>query len=220
MSKKRHNEYISKEFDRAARGYDKSLVVKSYQRQAQILVIKRMLIEKGMKILDLGCGTGAGTIDISFRLEGTGKAIGLDLSEKMIEQARQKLHNHEYGNIEFMVGSLDSLDYNNYFDYVLSTNAFHHFSDKEAIFLKIKKSLKLNGVFIIQDICDDYLLMKILDFMGRIGEKAHVSSTTLQKLKGLFLSTGFSDIKLDKIKLNWFWGIMVGEGINLTVNVE
>lgn len=136
----------------------------------------------------------------------------------MIEQARQKLTDHEYNNIEFKVGSADSLGYNNYFDYVLSTNAFHHFSDKKTIFSKIRQSLKLNGVFIIQDICDDYILMKFLDFMGKIGEKAHVSSTTSQQLRELFLSTGFSEIEINKIKLNWFWGIMIGEGRNLTDN--
>ena len=50
-----------------------------------------MQIEKRMNILDLGCGTGSGTIDIASELEGTGKVVGLDLSEKMIEQAKQKL---------------------------------------------------------------------------------------------------------------------------------
>ena len=172
-----------------------------------------MQIKKGMNILDLGCGTGMGTIDIALKLKGTGKVIGLDLSRKMIEQARKKLANIKYDNVKFRVGSAISLDYDNYFDYVLSTNAFHHFKDKGNIFLKVKKALKLHGVFIVQDICDDYFLMNILDFMGKIGEKAHVGSTTLQKLKDLFLITDFSNIKVERIKLNWFWGIMVGEGM-------
>jgi hypothetical protein len=55
--------------------------------------------------------------------------------------------------------------------------------------------------------------MSILDFMGKIGEKAHVGSTTSQKLKDLFLATDFLNIKVNRIKLNWFWGIMIGEGM-------
>ena len=104
MSSGRQEEYVAKEFDRTARGYDESRLVKSYQRQTQILVINKMQIEKGMNILDLGCGTGWGTIDIALKLEGTGKVIGLDLSEKMIEQSKQKLAKFQYDNVEFEVG--------------------------------------------------------------------------------------------------------------------
>jgi len=151
VSKEGQDEYIAQEFDRAAKSYDESRLVKSYQRRAQTIGINKMQIEKGMNILDLGCGTGWGAIDIASKLEGTGKVIGLDLSEKMIEQAKQKLAKLTYDNVEFEVGS-GSLDYENYFDYVLSTNAFHHFDKKEEIFSRVWKSLKRNGVFVIQDI--------------------------------------------------------------------
>ena len=130
----------------------------------------------------------------------------------MIEQAKQKLAKFTYDNVEFRVGSGSSLDYENYYDYVLSTNAFHHFDKKEEIFYRIWKSLKSNGVFIIQDICDDYLLMKIVDLAGKIGEKAHVGSSTSEGLRNLFLSTGFVNIEVEKVKFNWFWRIMIGKG--------
>jgi arsenite methyltransferase len=213
MNNDQKEKYVAKEFDRAAKSYDESRLVKSYQRRTQILVINRLRIRKGMNILDLGCGTGWGTIDIASKLEGTGKAIGLDLSEKMIEQAKEKLARFSYGNVEFRVGSGGSLDYENYFDYVLSTNAFHHFSKKEEILSRVWKSLKHNGIFILQDICDDYLAMKIVDIAGKIGERAHVGSTTSEGLHKLFRSTGFEEVEVERINLNWFWRIMIGKGI-------
>jgi protein-L-isoaspartate(D-aspartate) O-methyltransferase len=212
MSRGRQEEYVAKEFDRAAKGYDESRIVKSFQRRAQILVIDKMHLEKGMKILDLGCGTGWGTIDIATKLGGTGEVVGLDLSEKMIEQAKQKLNELAYNNVEFEVGSGSSLDYRDYFDYVFSTNAFHHFAKKEEIFYKVYKSLKYGGIFMVQDICDDYLLMRLLDFAGKIGERAHVGSSTSDKIRDLFTSAGFVNIGIEKIKVNWFWGIMIGKG--------
>jgi ubiquinone/menaquinone biosynthesis C-methylase UbiE len=212
MSRGQQEEYVAKEFDRAAKGYDESRIVKSFQRRAQILVIDKMHLEKGMKILDLGCGTGWGTIDIATKLGGTGEVIGLDLSEKMIEQAKQKLSEFIYNNVEFEVGSESSLDYENYFDYVLSTNAFHHFATKEEIFFKVCQSLKYGGTFIVQDICNDYLVMRLLDFAGKIGERAHVGSSTSEELRKLFLSTGFVNIEIEKIQVNLFWRIMIGKG--------
>jgi arsenite methyltransferase len=146
-------------------------------------------------------------------LEGTGKIVGIDLSERMIEQAKKNAADLRYDNIEFMTGSGRSLEYRDYFDYVFTTNAFHHFEDKEAIFRKIWVALKPDGVFIVQDICDDYFLMKIVDFLGKIGEKAHVGSTKSATLRNLFTATGFTGIEIEKIKFSRFWRIMMGRGV-------
>ena len=212
MKRKSQDEYVAEEFDRAARSYDESRLVKSYQRRTQTLVIGRMHIEKGMNVLDLGCGTGSGAIDVASKLEGTGRVIGLDLSEKMIEQAKQKVAATGYANVEFRVGGAGSLDCCGLFDYVLSTNAFHHFDQKEEVFSRVWRSLKPDGVFIAQDICDDYLLMRLVDLAGRVGERAHVGSTTTSELGRLLRSTGFVKVEVGKLKLNWFWGIMIGSG--------
>lgn len=215
MRSERQEEYTTKEFNRVAESYDESRLVKSFQRRTQTLIINRMRLEKGMNILDLGCGTGLGTIDIASRLEGSGKVMGLDLSDEMIEQAKKKLIEFKYDNVVFEVGSGSSLDYVDYFDFVLSTNAFHHFYRKEEIFSRVYRSLKQKGSFIIQDICDDFFMMKIVDLAGKIGERAHVGSTTSRELKELFISTGFNKVEVEKKKLNWFWGIMIGEGNKL-----
>ena len=212
MSRGRQEEYVAREFNRAAKGYDESRIVESFQRRAQILVIDKMHLEKGMRILDLGCGTGWGTIYIATRLGGTGEVIGLDLSEKMIEQAKQKLSEFIYNNVEFEVGSGSSLDYENYFDYVLSTNAFHHFDNKEEIFCKVWKSLKEDSIFLIQDICNDFLLMRIIDLAGKIGEIAHVGSSKSEELRKLYLSAGFVNVEIERVELNWLWKIMIGKG--------
>ena len=74
------------------------------------------------------------------------------------------------------------------------------------------RSLKQGGVFVLQDICDDYLLMRMVDFAGKVGEKAHVGSCMSEDLRNLFVSTGFVDVEVERVKLNWFWRIMVGRG--------
>jgi ubiquinone/menaquinone biosynthesis C-methylase UbiE len=213
MTQKSRDKYVVREFDRAARSYDESRIVKSYQRRTQMLVISKMHIRKGMNVLDLGCGTGSGAIDIALQLEGTGRVIGIDLSAKMIEKAKQKLAGFQYDNVEFTVGSGGSIDYVDYFDYVLSTNAFHHFEKKEEIFSEVWKSLKHDGTFIVQDICDDYLLMKLVDLAGKVGERAHAGSATSRSLRNLFVSAGFTDVAVDRVRFNWFWRIMIGSGI-------
>jgi arsenite methyltransferase len=153
------------------------------------------------------------TLEIASRLEGSGKVIGLDLSEKMLEQAERKLAELGYTNVAFVLQSASELDYDGCFDYVLSTNAFHHFADKQELFARVYRSLRPGGVFVVQDICDDFVLMKAVDLAGKIGERAHVGSTTSQGLRQLLVSAGFSEVEVEASKLNWFWGIMIGKGV-------
>jgi len=213
MSRRRSETYVAREFDRAAKGYDDSRVVRSFQRRTQALVLEELQIEPGMNVLDLGCGTGWATLEIAARLGGTGKVVGLDLSERMIEQAKRKLAGFRYDNVAFTLQSASSMDYDDHFDLVISTNAFHHFVDKGEVFSRVWRALKRDGSFLVQDICDDFVLMRALDLVGKIGERAHVGSTTLAGLKALFLSTGFADVRAKTLKLNWFWAIMIGTGV-------
>ena len=212
MSIERQDKHVAAEFDRQARRYDDSLTVRSFQSRAQFLVLDKMRIEKGMHVLDLGCGTGTATLEVASRLEGIGEVVGLDLSEKMLGKAERKLARSGYTNVDFVLGSASDLTYESYFDYVLSTNAFHHFDDKAGVFSRVWRSLKPGGCFLVQDICDDFLLMKVVDLAGKIGERAHVGSTTSLGLRELLASASFVDIEVEAQKLNWFWGIMVGKG--------
>ena len=74
------------------------------------------------------------------------------------------------------------------------------------------KSLKAGGSFVIQDFCRDFFLMRFVDLMGKIGEKAHVGTTRSSELGELLLTPGFVDVHVETIKLNWLWGIMIGRG--------
>jgi ubiquinone/menaquinone biosynthesis C-methylase UbiE len=212
MSARPHDEHIAREFDRAAPRYDDSRLVQSYQRRVQTLVLDRLQLGPGMHVLDLGCGTGWATLEIAARLEGSGWVIGLDLSPAMIQQAQAKLADFPHENVEFVLGSAGALSYENCFDYVISTNAFHHFADKQAVFARVYDALKCGGSFVIQDFCRDFFLMRLVDLLGKIGERAHVGTTTSRELRALLAAAGFAGVQVEPLKLNWPWGIMIGHG--------
>jgi ubiquinone/menaquinone biosynthesis C-methylase UbiE len=213
VAEDQHDQYVAEEFNRAAAGYDDSRLVRTYQHRVQALVVDSLDLRKGMNVLDLGCGTGWATLEIASRLEGTGRVVGLDLSEGMIEQARKELPRFRYDNVEFVLQSASSLNCAGCFDYVISTNAFHHFADKEGVFARVWRSMKAGGSFVIQDYCRDFFLMRVVDQMGKIGEKAHVGTTRSTELGELFLTQGFVDVHVETVKLNWLWGIMIGRGM-------
>lgn len=208
----KHDKYVAQTFDRQASWYDSSSTADTYQRPSQRMALDEMQLEPGMHVLDLGCGTGTGTLAIASKLRGTGRVVGIDLSEKMIAEANKKRSASLYQNVTFRVGSGHELQDKNTFDYVVSTNAFHHFYKKEKIFSRIYRALKNQGQFIIEDFCDDFPLMRLFDTVGKIFERGHAGSTTSQGLSVLLAEAGFVETALSTSKLTWFWGIMIGKG--------
>lgn len=93
----------------------------------------------GMRILDVGCGYGDRLIDINNRFNNI-KAVGIDPSAGMIEQAKQK-----DDSIEFLVNDLLSYQTVKKFDRIIMIHALHLVDDQDAAVEKILSLLKVNG---------------------------------------------------------------------------
>lgn len=96
-------------------------------------------------VLDLGCGYGW---HCRYAVDcGAEQVLGIDLSEKMIEEAKKKNANPK---ITYRVCGLEEYDYPaNSFDCVISNLVLHYISDIESIFRKTYLSLKVDGVFLL-----------------------------------------------------------------------
>ncbi len=90
------------------------------------------------KILDLGCGTGTLTAQLS-NLAHT--VIGVDSSSNMIEKAQ-----HQFQNIKFMQCDALALPFENEFDVVFSNAVFHWIDDHDALLKNVYKVLKKDGM--------------------------------------------------------------------------
>lgn len=88
------------------------------------------------KILDLGCGTGTLTTQLT---NFAGTVIGVDSSYDMIEKARS-----QFNNIEFIVGDALNLPFENEFDVVFSDAVFHWIENHDLLLKNIHRALKDN----------------------------------------------------------------------------
>jgi ubiquinone biosynthesis O-methyltransferase len=93
------------------------------------LAFKMITVEKGMKILDVGCGTG----NFSIKLAKLGcSVIGIDISDNMLQIAQNKAE-VENLDIQFLHMNLNDLNFNeNKFDAVFSMAAFEFVDDEDA----------------------------------------------------------------------------------------
>lgn len=100
-------------------------------------------IKDNSKILDIGTGTG---ILISYLLEKLpSKLVGVDISEKMIEVAKEK---YKDKNVQFVVSDIINFNEDKY-DYIFIYSAYPHFKDKEKLFEHLSKLLNSDGKIVI-----------------------------------------------------------------------
>lgn len=110
-------------------------------------ILNLLNIQNGLKVLDVGTGTG---ILIPFLVEQVGEQgeiTAIDFSNKMIEVAQRK---YRYENVSFVCGNVFEADLpNEYFDVIICYSVFPHFSGKQLAVEILSKYLKEGGLFMI-----------------------------------------------------------------------
>lgn len=96
-------------------------------------------IDKGKKVLEIGCGTGIFTEKIA----ATGADIAaVDISPDLINKARK---NVEDPNVSFYIANVENMDFeDNSFDSVVGSSILHHLNVEPAL-LEIRRLLKKEG---------------------------------------------------------------------------
>lgn len=95
-----------------------------------------------LKILDVGCGTGA-MITIPLGRKGY-RILGIDTDAKSIEAAKS----NETDTMHFQCVPLDTLEEKN-FDVIICSEVLEHLSDPEALLLSLRNHLADNGILLL-----------------------------------------------------------------------
>lgn len=202
-------------YDRRSQTYD--------DNESLIQICHRLLeyaqVEVGQTILDIGTGTGHLAIALAQIIGDKGRVIGIDISPKMLEQARIKVDELRFKNIELQLADAEALDYPiNTFDHILCVNTFPWLEDKEATLSLWHQFLKPGGQISIHTPADTAYIGSVV--LRRVFAKHGISLEASNRLgsveqcQNLFTNAGFESIKieteqrgsytnLDKAKATW-----------------
>lgn len=99
---------------------------------------------KDKKMLDLGCGYGWHCI---YAMEqGAQSVVGVDISQKMLQMAKEKTC---FENVKYICSAMEDLNFEkSSFDIVLSSLALHYIEEYETLIKNINKFLSPKGRFI------------------------------------------------------------------------
>lgn len=72
-----------------------------------LLLLQRFGLSRGMRVLDVGCGSGAATLEIA-RTVFPGQVIGIDRDSNLLQQAKEKVNPFDKVNVHFVTSDITS----------------------------------------------------------------------------------------------------------------
>ncbi|TQR19777.1 demethylmenaquinone methyltransferase [Psychrobacillus vulpis] len=146
---KSKEQYVHEVFEKISDNYDSMNSVISFQQHKKWRndTMKSMKVKTGSKALDVCCGTADWTIALANETGPTGKVIGLDFSQNMLNVGKEKVKN--ISQIELVQGNAMELPFeDNLFDYATIGFGLRNVPDYKQVLKEMNRVVKPGGMVV------------------------------------------------------------------------
>jgi arsenite methyltransferase len=156
-------------------------------------------LSDGEVVLDLGSGAGADVLIAARRVAPTGRAIGLDMTDEMLELARANARKAGVGNAEFLKGYLEDIPLPDAsVDVVISNCVINLAADKRRVLAEASRVLRPGGRFAVSDVVADPDMDEATRADMRQWTGCIAGALTRDEFEGALREAGLEDIEIDE----------------------
>lgn len=152
-------------------------------------------LREGMTVLDLGSGAGIDVFIASEYVGLSGKAIGIDMTQAMIDRALSNASALGIQNVEFLLGEIECLPLSGEtVDRVISNCVINLVPDKRKVFAEIFRVLKAGGDFVVSDIVSRGSIPDTMRQDHSLWAGCISGAIDLEEYLGIIRAAGFRDV--------------------------
>lgn len=156
-------------------------------------------IQPGNVVLDLGSGAGNDAFVARHLVGDGGKVIGVDMTEAMIDKARDNADKMGFHNVEFRLGEIEKLPLAaDRVDVIVSNCVLNLVPDKARAFAEMYRVLKPGGHFCVSDIVLGGILPDGLRHVAELYAGCVSGAVEAETYLGLLKEAGFQQITVHK----------------------
>lgn len=178
-------------YNRIADDYDTTFDGK-FTEKFKISLLSRIKIKPNDFVLDVACGNG--TLLKMISKQYSIKGYGVDIAEKMIENARIKCP-----EMVFEVNPCDHTSFNrNMFDVITVCVAYHHFPDVKAFAKEANRLLKPNGLLYIAEGHLPFVIRSLFNPWVPFSKGGNVKIYSAKEIRENFEAYGFKEVGFNR----------------------
>lgn len=161
-------------------------------------------LKPGIRVLDVGCGSGAITRSIAQKVGSTGWVLGIDPNENLIQQARQSAGN--LPGLAFEQADVYTFDTNERFDVVTCARTLQWLARPKEALLNMKRLVKPGGYLTVLDYNHEKIVWSpdppaamqlFYDAFLRWRQDAGFDNAIADHLKDMMLQIGFTNVRVE-----------------------
>lgn len=201
---------VQKIFTQSAQSF--TALKASADRASHEAMLRLARVQPSDRVLEVACGPGFVALLFAERAR---QVVGLDLTEALLDQARQRQRERGLHNLQFVQGDAEHLPFpESTFTIVACHKAFHHFANPQKVLREIHRVLVPGGRLVLGDTLssDDPHKSALHNTIERLRDPSHVTMYGLSELMALLRDAGFlvqeHEILEDERTLSWWLSVI------------